>query len=91
MPRVERTYTEDGIESSQWRQAIIRLLSTGLFQYLKKEGLLRQDKQHQGKISKLLQETSKLTLDGSVENGNRLDSSPSSSVNGAESKGEAPT
>lgn len=90
MPRVERTYTEDGAESSQWRQALTRLLSTGLFQYLKKEGLLRQDKGHPGEISRLLQETGRLTQDDSGDVENRLDSSPDLSMNGAESKGEAP-
>jgi hypothetical protein len=84
VPRVERTYTEDGVESSQWRQALARLLSTGLFHYLKEEGLLRQDTERQEEISRLLRETRKLA-DG--EKG--LDSFLDSRINGADPVQEA--
>ncbi|HEX77165.1 MAG TPA: hypothetical protein G4O03_01950 [Dehalococcoidia bacterium] len=91
MSKVDRTYTEDGAEGSEWRQAITRLLAKGLFQYLKREGLLRQDKGRQDAVSRLLQDTSRLILDRPDDQQERLDSSPDLSMNGAESEGEAPS
>jgi len=88
-PRIERTYADDGAESKQWSQALVRLLSDGLFHRLKKEGLLRKNEARQTKISRLLQETSRLNLDDDrMDQG--LDSSPDLSVNGADSEEEAP-
>lgn len=83
MPRVERTYTEDGVESSQWQRALARLLSTGLFHYLKEEGLLRQDTERQEQISRLLQETRKLA-NGGADGEKGLDSLPDSRINGVD-------
>lgn len=89
MPRIERTYADDGAESEQWSQALVRLLSDGLFHRLKKDGLLRKHEARQAKISRLLRETSRLNLDDDGME-QSLDSCPDLSINGADPKKEAP-
>ena len=41
MREIEKTY--DNLESREWRQELVEMLSLVVYEYLKREGLLRRD------------------------------------------------